>query len=181
MTVQHFQAPDAPGFKLDTRVVAAFGRFAGGFWQGRTAFGAWALTLGLAAFLIMSTGATVALNYWNRWFFNSLEARDAQSLWQSVLVLALITVAVAASVFGATAAYNLTDTRVAEFGSANHRFENAVARPEDIAPYVAEAKEWFDTTEVTERNTSTRSTASMPSDCSDSRSSSSLFSSSLRK
>ena len=96
MTVQHFQAPDAPGFKLDPRVVAAFGRFAGGFWQGRTAFGAWALTLGLAAFLIMSTGATVALNYWNRWFFNSLEARDAQALWQSVLVLALIVAAMAA-------------------------------------------------------------------------------------
>ena len=76
MTVQHFQAPDAPGFKLDPRVVGAFGRFAGGFWQGRTAFRAWALTLGLAAFLILSTGATVALNHWNRWFFDALEARD---------------------------------------------------------------------------------------------------------
>jgi putative ATP-binding cassette transporter len=38
----------------------------------------------------------VALNYWNRWFFNSLEARDAQALWQSVLVLALIVAAMAA-------------------------------------------------------------------------------------
>ena len=36
MTVQHFQAPDAPGFKLDPRVVGAFGRFAGGFWRGAT-------------------------------------------------------------------------------------------------------------------------------------------------
>ena len=34
MTAEHFQAPDAPGFKLDPRVVGAFGRFAGGFWQG---------------------------------------------------------------------------------------------------------------------------------------------------
>ena len=76
MTVSHFQAPDAPGFKLDPRVVGAFGRFAGGFWQGATAFRAWALTLGLAAFLILSTAATVALNQWNRWFFDSLEARD---------------------------------------------------------------------------------------------------------
>ena len=50
--------------------------------------------------------------------------------------------------FGATAAYNLTPTRVAEFGSASHRFENAVARPEDIAPYAAEAEEWFGTIEV---------------------------------
>ena len=38
-------------------------RFAGGFWRGATAFQAWALTLGLAAFLILSTAATVALNH----------------------------------------------------------------------------------------------------------------------
>lgn len=96
MTAEHFQAPDGPGFKLDPRVVGAFGRFAGGFWRDANAFRAWALTLGLAAFLIMSTGATVALNYWNRWFFDSLEARDAQAVWQSVLVFALIIAAMAA-------------------------------------------------------------------------------------
>jgi len=61
MTVEHFQAPDAPGFKLDPRVVGAFGRFAGGFWRGPSAVRAWALTLGLALFLILSTAATVAL------------------------------------------------------------------------------------------------------------------------
>ena len=88
MTVQHFQAPDAPGFKLDPRVVAAFGRFAGGFWQGATRWRAWALTLGLAACLLLSTGATVALNQWNRWFFDSLEARDVASLTQAVFVFA---------------------------------------------------------------------------------------------
>jgi vitamin B12/bleomycin/antimicrobial peptide transport system ATP-binding/permease protein len=96
MTVQHFQAPDAPGFKLDPRVVAAFGRFAGGFWRGPTAWRAWALTLGLAAFLILSTAATVALNHWNRWFFDSLEARDVDGLTQAVLVFALIIAAMAA-------------------------------------------------------------------------------------
>ena len=36
MSADHFQAPDAPGFKLDPRVVGAFGRFAGGFWRGAT-------------------------------------------------------------------------------------------------------------------------------------------------
>src|SRR4029450_3463784 len=96
MTVQHFQAPDAPGFKLDPRVVAAFGRFAGGFWRGPAAFRAWALTLGLAGFLVLSTGATVALNYWNRWFFDSLEARDAQAVGQTVTIFALIIVVMAA-------------------------------------------------------------------------------------
>ena len=90
MSVSHFQAPDAPGFKLDPRVVGAFGRFAGGFWRGATAFRAWALTLGLAAFLILSTAATVALNHWNRWFFDSLEARDVGGLTHAVLVFVVI-------------------------------------------------------------------------------------------
>ena len=88
MTAADFQAPDAPGFKLDPRVVGAFGRFAGGFWRGATTFRAWALTLGLAAFLILSTAATVALNQWNRWFFDSLEAPRRGGLTHAVLVFA---------------------------------------------------------------------------------------------
>ena len=96
MSADHFQAPDAPGFKLDPRVVGAFGRFAGGFWQGATKVNAWALTMGLAAFLILSTAATVALNHWNRWFFDSLEARNVEEVTSSVLVFALIVAAMAA-------------------------------------------------------------------------------------
>lgn len=96
MTAEHFQAPDAPGFKLDPRVVGAFARFAGGFWQGNTRAGAWLLTLTLAACLILSTAATVALNQWNRWFFDSLEARDTEAITQAVFVFALIIAAMAA-------------------------------------------------------------------------------------
>ncbi|MBX9588638.1 MAG: ABC transporter ATP-binding protein/permease [Hyphomonadaceae bacterium] len=96
MSADHFQAPDAPGFKLDPRVVGAFGRFAGGFWRGDTKLNAWGLTLGLAAVLILSTGATVAMNHWNRWFFDSLEARDVEAVTSSVLVFVLIIVAMAA-------------------------------------------------------------------------------------
>src|SRR5581483_287404 len=96
MTIQHFQAPDAPGFKLDPRVVAAFGRFAGGFWRGATGFRAWALVVGLVTCLMLSTAATVALNQWNRWFFDSLEARDVASLTSAVFVFFLIIAAMAA-------------------------------------------------------------------------------------
>ena len=96
MTAEHFQAPDAPGFKLDPRVVGAFARFAGGFWQGSTRTGAWVLTLTLATCLILSTAATVALNQWNRWFFDSLEARDVEAITQAVFVFALIIAAMAA-------------------------------------------------------------------------------------
>src|SRR5262249_61490399 len=90
MTVEHFQAPDAPGFKLDPRVVGAFGRFAGGFWRDASALRAWALTLGLALFLILSTAATVALNQWNRWFLNSLENPAVEGLTHTGFVSALI-------------------------------------------------------------------------------------------
>jgi vitamin B12/bleomycin/antimicrobial peptide transport system ATP-binding/permease protein len=96
MTVAHFQAPDAPGFKLDPRVVGAFARFAGGYWRGPGGRSAWALTLGLAAFLLLSTAATVGLNHWNRWFFDSLEVRDVDAITRAVFVFALIIASMAA-------------------------------------------------------------------------------------
>src|SRR5437879_13498784 len=96
MSADHFQAPDAPGFRLDPRVVGAFGKFAGGYWRGKTAKGAWALTLGLSGFLFLSTGATVAMNHWNRWFFDALEARDAEAFTSSILLFVLIVAAMAA-------------------------------------------------------------------------------------
>src|SRR5262249_30497041 len=96
MTVAHFHAPDAPGFRLDPRVIAAFGRFAGGFWRGRSARAAWGLSVGLGAALLLSTAATVGLNQWNRWFFDSLEARNVEALTAAVLVFAAIIASMAA-------------------------------------------------------------------------------------
>ena len=96
MTAADFQAPDAPGFRLDPRVIGAFARFAGGYWRGGNAIRAWTLTLGLAAALLLSTAATVALNHWNRWFFDALERRDVETVTQAVFVFALIIVAMAA-------------------------------------------------------------------------------------
>jgi putative ATP-binding cassette transporter len=95
MTAAHFQAPDAPGFKLDPRVIGAFARFAGGYWRGENAMRAWTLTLGLAAALLLSTAATVALNQWNRWFFDALERRDVETVTQAVFVFVLIIAAMA--------------------------------------------------------------------------------------
>ena len=75
---------------LDPRIAWAFCRFAGGWWRGDTARQAWLLTLGLGAFLAASTGATVALNQWNRWFFDALEKKDVAGLWSAVLAAAAI-------------------------------------------------------------------------------------------
>ena len=85
-------APEAQGFHLDARIVKAFGRFAGAFWTGATAKRAWFLTAALATCLVLSTYATVALNNWNRVFFDALEKRDlvafTAAVWQFPLIIA---------------------------------------------------------------------------------------------
>ncbi len=75
---------------LDPRIAYAFCRFAGGFWTGSTAVRAWGLTAGLGVFLALSTVATVALNHWNRWFFDALERKDVAAVSQAVFSLAAI-------------------------------------------------------------------------------------------
>jgi putative ATP-binding cassette transporter len=87
---------DAQNLDLDWRVIRGFSRFAGGFWRGDEARRAWTLTTSLAAFLILSTSLTVALNHWMRWFFDALERRDAVTLWESAGVFLGIIAAMAA-------------------------------------------------------------------------------------
>ena len=89
-------AASAPNLDLDWRVIRRFARFAGGFWKGDGARQAWMLTITLAICLLLSTSATVALNHWTRWFFDSLEAGNALALWESVLVFLVIIAAMAA-------------------------------------------------------------------------------------
>jgi vitamin B12/bleomycin/antimicrobial peptide transport system ATP-binding/permease protein len=87
-------APPTPS--LDPRIAWAFCCFAGGWWRGETARRAWILTLGLGLFLAASTGATVALNHWNRWFFDALEKKDVPGVWSAVLAAGVIVAAMAA-------------------------------------------------------------------------------------
>jgi putative ATP-binding cassette transporter len=87
---------EGAGYRLEPRVAKAFARFSGGFWQGEGARRAWALTIGLFLLLLLSTAATVALNHWNRWFFDSLEARNVEQLSRAVLVFAVIIASMAA-------------------------------------------------------------------------------------
>ena len=87
---------ESTSLRLDPAVARAFAHFSGGFWKGDTARTAWALTLGLAAFLLLSLAATVALNHWNRWFFDALERKDAETAALAVLVFAGIIAAMAA-------------------------------------------------------------------------------------
>ncbi len=73
---------------------------------------------------------------------------------QQVLVLALITVAVAATIVSASAAYNLAPVPGnAEFGTASHLLRYDAPDPQALAADVAAAEQWFGSIDVmTHRN-----------------------------
>ncbi len=73
--------------------------------------------------------------------------------WRSqALVLALLTVAVAAAVGGSAAAYNLAPAEGdAAFGSANHALEFDEPDPGALAIDILAAEEWFGTIDVISR------------------------------
>ncbi len=83
-------------YHLDPRVAGAFLRLAGGFWHGATASRAWLLTIGLGVCLSLSMAVTVGLNRWQRWFFDALERKDAETAAWAVLVFLGIIAAMAA-------------------------------------------------------------------------------------
>ena len=87
---------DAPALALDRRVVMAYARLAGGFWSGDSARRAWTITLALVACLSLSIGATLAMNHWNKWFFDALAAKDGATLVRAVMALGLIVATMAA-------------------------------------------------------------------------------------
>jgi putative ATP-binding cassette transporter len=74
---------------------AALRRFwstARGFWHGPTA---WALIAMLVGCVSLQLFVPYRLNFWNRDFFNALEARDGRLIWQEArLLLALAAVSV---------------------------------------------------------------------------------------
>jgi putative ATP-binding cassette transporter len=92
--------PDGP---VDARRQATpFGRFwrgASGFWRGRSAGVAWPLTILLVAVTALQLLVQYRLNLWNRDFFNALERRDHDGLWeQAGLFLPLVACSIALAV-----------------------------------------------------------------------------------
>ncbi len=83
-------------------VLRRFWKTAGGFWRSATA---WTLLALLLVAVVLPVFVQYRLNYWNRDFFNALEAREGRQIWHLAQVLfalatASISLAVAA-VWGA--------------------------------------------------------------------------------
>lgn len=77
--------------------VRRFWRAARGFWHGATA---WTLLAVLVAGVVLQVMVQYRINFWNRDFFNALEARDGGQIWrqaQVLMVLAAASVALAVS------------------------------------------------------------------------------------
>lgn len=79
-------------------IMRRFWATARGFWHGATA---WALLAMLVTGVVLQVVVQYRLNFWNRDFFNALEARDGRQIWQLaqtlfMLAAASISLAVAA-------------------------------------------------------------------------------------
>ena len=77
--------PSVPGaaatVAAEPRISAwRFLRFAGGFWRGKGSAKAWTWTLLALALIFVNLAISVGLNRWNRWFFDALEKKQAETL-----------------------------------------------------------------------------------------------------
>ena len=77
-------------------IMRDFAGLSGGWWRGPSARGAWALTGALGALLVLNIGANLAVNRWNRVFFDALEQRDRSTLVLAVAAFVALVTFVAA-------------------------------------------------------------------------------------
>ena len=75
-----------------------FLRLSLGFWSGKTRARAWLLTSAVLFFLLANLGAALAVNRWNKYFFDALEQKNTEAVFLGlglILALALISAAFA--------------------------------------------------------------------------------------
>ena len=89
-------APDHGARSTQSR---RFLRLSLGFWRGKTRAQAWLLTSAVLFFLFANLGAALAVNRWNKFFFDALEQKDTKTVVVGLgLVLALAVLSAAFSV-----------------------------------------------------------------------------------
>jgi vitamin B12/bleomycin/antimicrobial peptide transport system ATP-binding/permease protein len=77
-----------------------FLRLALDFWSGETQKKAWILTASIALFLIANLATALAINRWNKFFFDALEQKDQRSLWIGLGLIAALTAFSSLGTFG---------------------------------------------------------------------------------
>src|SRR4051812_45529267 len=76
--------------ELKGNFIARFARLAMQFWSGPTRRIAWLLSLGFVACLLANMLMAVAVNRWNKYFFDALQLKNLDQLqWSIVLVVVL--------------------------------------------------------------------------------------------
>jgi len=73
---------------VDQNLIARFTSLALGFWRGDGRGRAWLLSLAFLACLLANTGVAVAVNRWNKYFFDALQNRDTPTLIASIWLVA---------------------------------------------------------------------------------------------
>jgi putative ATP-binding cassette transporter len=61
-------------------------KIASGYWKGRTGMIAWSLIALLIALIIFKLVVQYLINFWNRDFFNALDARNVSMLWREAFL-----------------------------------------------------------------------------------------------
>ncbi len=78
-----------------TPVLRPFFALSRGFWTGATSGRAWLLSGLVIGCVIAQIATQVAMNTWNRVFFDALERRDAEGVWTTIWWLPIIVLAIA--------------------------------------------------------------------------------------
>lgn len=92
-----------------------FFRTALGFWSGATRLRAWLLTGTVLLFAAAQIATAVAVNGWNRLFFDALEKRDVAAVWSAVGWLPLLVVASALTLSSLVVSRMLLQARWREY------------------------------------------------------------------
>jgi ABC-type uncharacterized transport system fused permease/ATPase subunit len=112
------------------RLLGRFWRTARKFWSGRYGWVAWNLTIFLVLIVLVQLLVQYLLNYWNRVFFDALERRDSEVLWQQAWLF--VPLAMASTVLAAVSVWGRMTTqrkwresvlrRIAEYWLSKDRF-----------------------------------------------------------
>jgi putative ATP-binding cassette transporter len=120
-----------------------FLRLSLGFWSGTTRAQAWFLTVAVLFFLLANLGAALAVNRWNKFFFDALEQKDTRSVILGlgyILALAVFSAAFSAFLLHARMRLQvrwrqwLARTLIARWLADRHFYQLAIVRTEADNP-----------------------------------------------